>query len=70
MQFSFSTAAAHTVDTPCVVIGVTEDGPLSPAATAIDMASGGELKRMLDSRDIAPALGKTTLSIPKSDQNH
>jgi leucyl aminopeptidase len=49
------------LDTPCLVLGVTEDGPLSPTATAIDTASGGTIRRMLDARDIATTIGKTTV---------
>lgn len=60
MQFSHISANAHTVDSPCVVIGVTEDGPLSPASAAIDEASGGAIRRMVENRDIATSIGKTT----------
>ena len=60
MQFSVSDTAVQTIATPCLVIGVTEDGPLSPAAAAIDSASGGEIRRMLDDKDIASSSGKCT----------
>ncbi len=60
MQLNLTDAAAQTTESPCVVIGVTEGGSLSPAAAAIDKASGGTISRMLDSRDIAVAVGKVT----------
>jgi len=60
MQLNLTDAPAQTISSPCVVIGVTEGGPLSPAAVAIDEASGGAISRMLDSRDIAVAIGKIT----------
>lgn len=43
----------------CLVIGITEDGPLSSTAKAVDEASGGAITRMLESGDIETGLGKT-----------
>ena len=42
------------------MIGVAEGSPLSPAAATIDEAGGGRIGRMLESRDVATGLGKTT----------
>jgi leucyl aminopeptidase len=42
LEFSLGSDAADLADTPCVVVGIFE-GALSPAATAIDTASGGGL---------------------------
>ncbi len=51
LEFSLSSdAAADKADTPCVVVGVF-DGALSPAAAAIDAASGGALTRLVESGD-------------------
>jgi leucyl aminopeptidase len=47
------------IQSECLVIGVTEGGPLSPAAAASDEASGGAISRMLESGDIDTGLGKT-----------
>ena len=46
------------IQTECLVIGVTEGGPLSPATKAVDAASGGAISRMLESGDIETGLGK------------
>lgn len=43
----------------CLVIGITEGGPLSPAAKAVDEASGGAITRMLESGDAQTGLGKS-----------
>jgi leucyl aminopeptidase len=60
MKLNLTDASAQTIRSPCVVIGVTEDGSLSPSAAAIDETSGGAIRRMLDSKDIAVAVGKVT----------
>lgn len=61
MKLSLSSTPLPEVSTPCLVISVTEDGPLSPSAQALDTASGGHLTRMLESRDISTSLAKTTM---------
>jgi len=48
------------IETECLVIGITEGGPLSPATKAVDEASGGAISRMLESGDIETGLGKTS----------
>lgn len=60
MNLNLTDASAATIQSPCLVIGVTEGGPLSPAAAAIDAVSDGTISRMLDSKDIAVAVGKIT----------
>ena len=49
------------IQSECLVIGITEDGPLCPAAKAADEASAGAISRMLESGDIETGLGKTNL---------
>jgi len=44
--------------TDCLVIGFCEGAPLTPAAAAVDEASGGALSRLLESGDIRTQLGK------------
>ncbi len=44
----------------CLVLGVTEGGPLTTAAEDVDQACGGAISRMLASGDIDSGLGKTT----------
>lgn len=45
----------------CLVIGVTDGGPLTSTAMAIEESSGGAVSEMLSSGDIGTGLGKTTL---------
>ncbi len=61
MLLKLSEVTAIQSDASCVVIGVSADGALSTSAQAIDKASEGALKKLIDSRDIATAKGKTTL---------
>lgn len=61
MQLNLTNTPARKSKAGCIVIGVSADGPLSPSARAIDRASGGLLKSLLASRDVAAAKGKTTL---------
>ncbi|MHB8225315.1 M17 family peptidase N-terminal domain-containing protein, partial [Acidithiobacillus sp.] len=51
----------------CVVVGVYEGGTLSPAATLIDLASGGALQALLDTGDFSGACGETQMlyQVPK-----
>ena len=59
LEFSLSSdAAAEKMDTPCVVVGVF-DGALSPAAAAVDTASGGALTRLVESGDFTGKAGAT-----------
>ncbi len=61
MQLNLSQTAAVHSKSACVVIGLSADGPLGPSAQAINKASGGVLQKLVDSRDLASAKGKTTL---------
>ena len=59
LEFSLSSAAADSAETPCAVVGVFDGAP-SPAAAAIDAASGGVLARLKDSGDFT---GKATTTL-------
>jgi leucyl aminopeptidase len=61
MELCLKNAPSQSIETPCIVVGVTEDGAFSPATVAIDQASGGAITRMLASKDISTSVGKTTL---------
>ncbi|MEJ8569049.1 leucyl aminopeptidase [Elongatibacter sediminis] len=61
MQLSTNNDAAATVATPCLVIGIHEDAPLSGAAAEVNEASGGALSQRIESRDISGLFRKTTL---------
>lgn len=60
MQLNLDNNQPISISTECLVIGITEGGPLSPAAKAVDEASGGAISRMLKSGDIKTELGKTS----------
>ena len=61
LQFSLGSAAPETVDTPCVVVGVYENGLLTSAAARVDSAAGGAIKRQVESGDINGKAASTTL---------
>jgi leucyl aminopeptidase len=61
MNLSLNNDSLLELESECIVIGVTEDGPLSESTKLIDSASGGEISRLMKSRDIPGTLGKTTL---------
>ena len=43
LEFSLNQAAPSAADIDCVVVGAFADGSLTPAAQAIDAASGGRI---------------------------
>ena len=61
IQFSLASASPETQATPCAVVGVYEDKMLTSAAARIDEASGGALKRLIDSSDLNGKLGSTQM---------
>jgi leucyl aminopeptidase len=61
MKLSLAETAASTNPAPCLVIGVTESGPLHGAAAEIDKASNGAISKLLDSKDISTSVGETTV---------
>jgi leucyl aminopeptidase len=58
LEFSLGSGAADRADTPCAVVGVFEDGP-SPAAAALDAASGGVIAGLAASQDFVGKIGTT-----------
>ncbi|MHA6204537.1 leucyl aminopeptidase [Dyella soli] len=61
LQFSLGSAAPESVDTPCVVVGVYENGVLTSAAARVDTAAHGAIKRQVESGDITGKAGTTAL---------
>ncbi|WP_329741198.1 leucyl aminopeptidase [Dyella sp. A6] len=61
LQFSLASAHPETVETPCVVVGVYENGLLTSAAARIDSAADGAIKRQVESGDINGKAGSTTV---------
>ncbi|HEY1589738.1 MAG TPA: M17 family peptidase N-terminal domain-containing protein, partial [Rhodanobacter sp.] len=61
LQFSLGTATPETVDAACVLVGVYEHGMLTSAAARVDSATGGLIKRQVESGDISGKAGSTTV---------
>jgi leucyl aminopeptidase len=61
MNLSLSSTPLAKAITPCLVIAVTDGGPLSPSAQAADQASDGKLSQLLQSRDINTSVAKQTM---------
>ena len=67
MQFSVKTAAAESLATPCLIVGLFESGKLPAASHAVDQASHGYLGKMAKSGAIEGRAGQTLLlfDVPK-----
>jgi leucyl aminopeptidase len=61
LQFSLASIAPATVDSACVMVGVYEQGVLTSAAAQLDDASGGAIRRQIESGDISGKAGSTTM---------
>ncbi|MDC8011010.1 leucyl aminopeptidase [Tahibacter soli] len=57
IQFSATDTPSETTGAPCVVVGVYEEKMLTGAAARIDEASGGAIRRLIDSGDVSGKLG-------------
>ncbi len=61
MDYFTTTSNAAKRATDCVIVGVYERGKLSAGATDIDVASNGELRRLVKSGDISAKPGRCVL---------
>ena len=61
LEFALNATAPAAAAVDCVVVGAFADGSLSPAARALDAASGGRLAALLASGDLNGRTGKTAL---------
>ena len=61
LEFDLNTVAPATFATDCVVVGAFADQTLSPSGQALDTASGGRLRALLERGDISGKTGKTAL---------
>ncbi|WP_266170003.1 leucyl aminopeptidase [Dyella subtropica] len=61
LQFSLGPVAPETIDTPCVVVGVYENGMFTSAAARVDTAAHGAIKRQVESGDISGKAGTATV---------
>ena len=61
LEFSLNQAAPASAAVDCIVVGAHADGALTPAAAAIDIASGGKLKALIERGDLEGKTGKVAL---------
>ncbi|HEY3643995.1 MAG TPA: M17 family peptidase N-terminal domain-containing protein, partial [Gammaproteobacteria bacterium] len=68
MQFSVKTAAAESVATPCLVVGMFEGGKLPAAVQGLDQASHGYLAKVAKSGAFEGRAGQSLLlfDVPKA----
>ena len=57
LSFQLTTTAPEGAATPCLVIGMHEDGSLGAAATRVDAAAGGAIRRLHASGDASGKAG-------------
>ena len=61
LEFTLNHDAPATARTDCIVVGAFADNSLTPAAQAIDDASGGKLAALLARGDVSGKTGKTSM---------
>jgi leucyl aminopeptidase len=61
LEFALNATAPAAANVDCVVVGAFADGGLSPAAQALDAASGGRIAALARSGDVSGKTGKTAL---------
>jgi leucyl aminopeptidase len=61
MKFSLDAQPVTANPTECLVVAVAEDGPLGPAAAAVDEACSGLVEALRASGDVETGIGKCTL---------
>lgn len=61
MDFEIVNGDVTALETECLVIGIGADATLSPSAQAIDKATDGDIKNLLDAGDITGKAAQTLL---------
>ena len=61
LQFTLNHAAPASAAVDCVIVGAFSDKSLSPAAQALDAASGGRIAALVERGDVGGKTGNTTL---------
>src|SRR3546814_3787792 len=61
LEFALNQSTPATATTDCVIVGVFADKSLSPAAKAVDSASGGRLQALVERGDVSGKTGSTAL---------
>ena len=59
LEFALNRDAPAAASTDCVVVGVFADKTLTPAAQALDTASGGRLRALIERGDIDGKTGRS-----------
>ena len=67
LEFSLNQTSPAAAMVDCVIVGAYADGSLTPAAAALDAASGGRLTALAARGDIVGKTGKTALLHDLSD---
>ena len=60
LEFTLNHDAPATAGFDCIVVGAFGDKTLTPAAQAIDTASGGRITALVERGDVGGKTGKTT----------
>ncbi|MFD0739081.1 leucyl aminopeptidase [Lysobacter koreensis] len=61
LEFDLNHDAPAAVAADCIVVGAFADRSLTPAASALDEASGGRLRALLERGDVSGKTGKTAI---------
>ncbi|MBW3551398.1 MAG: hypothetical protein KY442_11515 [Proteobacteria bacterium] len=61
LEFDLNRDAPAAAQADCVIVGAFADNTLTPAASALDSASNGRIKALLQRGDVSGKSGKTTL---------
>ncbi|PZU28467.1 MAG: leucyl aminopeptidase [Stenotrophomonas sp.] len=61
LEFTLNHAAPVSAEVDCVIVGAFSDKSLTPAAQALDVASGGRLAALVERGDVGGKTGNTTL---------
>ena len=61
LEFTLNREAPAQAGVDCLVVGAWADKSLTPAAQAVDAASGGKLSALVQRGDVGGKTGKTTL---------
>jgi leucyl aminopeptidase len=61
LEFALNATAPAAATVDCVVVGAFGDGSLTPAAQALDAASGGRIAALVKSGDVSGKTGRTAL---------
>src|SRR6478735_7201784 len=61
LEFQLHSPDPSAAEVDCVVVGVYADGSLSPAAQALDAASGGRIAALVARGDVSGKTGRTAL---------